>query len=141
MFDKFKQGPEKLLRRIEQMRQMALAVWNLRGDSYIKVKRTTDSVRLSLDVNQLLPRIPKGSVYATRIRSAFCKTDAGSNSTIVCYLDTDTTGDEITVNCVICGGTALNEAFPRLADGTRLFVFNDDDTWRALQIFQASETC
>jgi hypothetical protein len=75
------------------------------------------------------------------IHSAFCKTDAAGGATIICYLDTDTTGTEITVTCEICGGTALNAAFPRLENGDRLFVIEDGTTWRALQIFQATETC
>jgi hypothetical protein len=85
--------------------------------------------------------IRPGGGGATGIRSAFCKVAASAGSTIVCYIDTDATGTEITVTCEICGGTALNAAFPRLEDGDRIFVIQDGTTWRALQIFQATETC
>jgi hypothetical protein len=84
---------------------------------------------------------PGGEEGASAIHSAFCKNDAGSGSTIVCYLDTDSTGDEITVYCSICRGIALNAAFPYLMDGDRIFVFNDGTYWRALQIFQGWEAC
>jgi len=52
-------------------------------------------------------------------RIAYCKNDAGSGTTIVCYLDKDGTGDEITVHCSISqGGSDLNEASPLLKGGT-----------------------
>ena len=76
------------------------------------------------------------------IRKAYCKVDAGSGSSIVCYLDTDATGAEITVHCPIAGGTALNEAFPRLLNGTLVTVWYDNGTWRAIMTFQdADEDC
>jgi hypothetical protein len=76
------------------------------------------------------------------IRLAYCKAGAGSGSTIVCYLDTDGTGKEITVYCTICGGSALNSAFPRLSDGTPIPVWNHNGTWRCLWGFQdADEDC
>jgi hypothetical protein len=81
--------------------------------------------------------------YATGggIRRAFCMGEAGEGATIQAYLDTDETGKEITVLCDICGGTDLNSAFPRLADGTPIAVWNDGGTWRCLTVFQTSETC
>jgi hypothetical protein len=75
------------------------------------------------------------------IRKAYAKTDAGGGSTITCYLDTDGTGQEITVYCEICGGSALNEAIPRLEDGDRIAVWNDAGTWRSIMTFQATEDC
>jgi hypothetical protein len=140
MLQEFKQGPAGLVRRINEAIRLCKQVWNMRGDGTITVRRGENGVVVGLDINQLLPKIPK-SGGATGIHSAFCKTDAGAGATIVCFLDTDTTGTEITVSCVICGGTALNSAFPRLVDGTRIFVFQDGNTWRALQIFQATEDC
>ena len=75
------------------------------------------------------------------IHKAYCKTDAGAATTIVAYLDTDTTGDEITVNCSIAGGGNLNAAIPRLANGTLIFVIEIDSTWYCTTVFQATEDC
>jgi hypothetical protein len=83
------------------------------------------------------PRVRGGG----RIRKAYAKADAGSGATITCYLDTDSTGVEITVNCEICGGSALNSAIPRLENGDMITVWNDAGTWRSVMTFQATEDC
>jgi len=70
------------------------------------------------------------------LRKAYCKNDAGTGSTIACYLDTDETGPEITVNCNISGGSNLNEAIRRLKDGNRLLVCQIDGTWYSAEGFQ-----
>jgi len=77
----------------------------------------------------------------TEIRVAYVKTAPGATTTVACYLDTDATGEEITVNCEICGGTALNSAVPRLADGERIFVVYKNGAWWALALFNASTSC
>ena len=75
-------------------------------------------------------------------RKAYCKVAAGAGTTIVCYLDTDATGTEITVNCSVVGGSALNAAVPRLADGSLLFVENLGGTWYCTStVFQTTEDC
>ena len=76
------------------------------------------------------------------VRNAFVKTTPAAVETVVCWLsDTDGTGDEITVSCSVIGGTALNAAYPRLADGELIAVFNDGTNWRCCTTFQASEEC
>jgi len=140
MLDEFKQGPPGLIRRINELVRMCKQVWNMRGDGTITVRRGENGIIVGLDINQLLPKIPKTS-GESGIHSAFCNAAAGIGSTISCHLDTDTTGTLITVTCEICGGAALNAAFPRLEIGDRIFVIQDGSTWRALQIFQATETC
>jgi len=87
-----------------------------------------------------------GAVRRQGLRRAFCKTPAGSGSTIVCYLDKDGSGDEITVYCDIVGWSppetpALNSALPRLEDGTPLTVWNNNGTWHCLTLFQVSRDC
>ena len=73
---------------------------------------------------------------------AYAKAAAGSGNTIVCYKDTDETGDEITVTIEIANGSDLNAAFPILADGTLLTVWNDNGTWRnAGNPFIGNEDC
>jgi hypothetical protein len=94
------------------------------------------------DDNNITPAIaaPEKIIY-----KAYCKTDAGAGSSIVCYLNEDKTEEnnpaEITVNCEICNGSNLNSAVPRLADGDMLFVTRIGDSWHAMSPFQASEDC
>lgn len=78
---------------------------------------------------------------AYRPRIAYCKTDAGAGSTIVCYLDTDGTGTEITVNCNISGGSNLNTSLRRLEDGNRMIVAKIGANWYCKEGFQGSEDC
>lgn len=78
----------------------------------------------------------------TLLHNAYAKAAAGAGNTIVCFLDTDATGDEITVTISIAGGSDLNSALPRLENGTLLTVWNDGGTWRnAGNPFQASGPC
>jgi len=72
---------------------------------------------------------------------AYAKAAAGAGTTIVCYLDTDATGEEITVNCEIAGGSALNAASPLLAAHDMICVWNDDGTWRPKQTFDNTGEC
>jgi len=84
-------------------------------------------------------RHPKSSSNA---HIAYCKNDAGSGSTTICYLDTDGTGEEITVYCSIAqGGLDLNEAEPRLINGNWMLVEKIGDYWRCPSIFQPTLDC
>lgn len=85
--------------------------------------------------------VPFRQANADRPRLAYCKTDAGAGSTIVCYLDTDGTGTEITVNCNISGGSNLNAALRRLEDGDRMIVAKIGANWYCKEGFQGSEDC
>lgn len=64
-----------------------------------------------------------GGTGRTNLHLAYCKTNAPAAAFIICYLDTDVTGTEITVNCGIAGGGNLNEALPRLTDGLWITVW------------------
>lgn len=75
------------------------------------------------------------------MRLAYVKTTPAAVATVACYLDTDATGTEITVTCHICGGSALNSAFPRLTDGDEIFVTKLSGTWYCVTTFQTSEEC
>lgn len=77
----------------------------------------------------------------TTIRRAFVKTTPGAVSAVACYLDTDNSDTEVSVNCAICNGSALNSASPRLADGDDMLVAKIGANWWCLTIFQTSETC
>jgi hypothetical protein len=144
MLDEFKQGPPGLIRRINELVRMCKQVWNMRGDGTITVHRGENGIVVGLDINQLLPKIPKTG--ATDIRWAFCNGVASTTAIQSCYLDIDNQGTPIDVSCVICGGFALNVASPRLEDGIRMAVVSDGSVfpaiWRSLQIFQAvDEDC
>lgn len=81
-------------------------------------------------------RLDEGS-----IRKAYCKNNAGAGTTIVCYLDTDLTGIQKTVNCSIVGGSALNAAIPRLEIGDIIYVTCIGGAWHCLTVFQTTENC
>ena len=65
---------------------------------------------------------------------AFCKTDASTGTTLTCYLDTDATGEEVTVNFSLIGTENLNECFPLLKDGSEIAVayYGDTKAWRCV---------
>ena len=75
------------------------------------------------------------------VHKAYCKADAGTGTTIVCYLDTDLIGDEITVDCDISNGIDLNAATRRLKLGDRLMVVNIAGTWYSNEGFQKTKVC
>lgn len=85
--------------------------------------------------------LPLRQANADRPRRAYCKTDAGAGTTIVCYLDTDATGTEITVHCSIHNGANLNAALPRLEDGKWIMVTKIGTTWYCESPFAGSEDC
>ena len=63
------------------------------------------------------------------IRLAFCKTDAPNSNVITCYLDADSSGEEIEVTCLIHNSTRLDYAIPYLSDGDPIFVVQIDNVW------------
>ena len=86
--------------------------------------------------------LPLRQANADRPRIAYCKDDAGAAATIDCYLDTDGTGTEITVNCNISGPlNVLNEATRRLEDGDSLLVTKVGASWYAIEGFMITEDC
>ena len=74
------------------------------------------------------------------LRHARVKTTPGAVTTVVCNL-TDADGEEVTVTCDICNGTALNAASPRLAEGEYIAVYQEAGTWRCAAPFQTTEEC
>jgi len=75
------------------------------------------------------------------VRIAYCGADAGAGTTIACFLDTDTTGESVTVKCLTGGGgeSLLNASVPRLSDGDPMFVIKHNDTWYSTTIFEDSQ--
>ena len=80
----------------------------------------------------------------TTPRLAFSENAAASNTDAFdCFLDTDTTGESIsvypTVNTTV---TAMSLASPRLYDGTPLVVWQDSSgTWRTYVTFEKARPC
>lgn len=87
-------------------------------------------------------RIGKGDIaFAIRPRIAYCSAAAPAATTLMCYLDTDAIGAEITVIFSIAGGGNLNTAVPRLTDGLAIIVVKIGETWWCDTVFNKSQDC
>ncbi len=80
-----------------------------------------------------------GGGTSDQVHQAFCKAAAGASAAITCFLDTDGTGTEITVNCSIIGATTLDDAYPRLVDGSKIFVIQISTSWYCVSPFIGSQ--
>jgi hypothetical protein len=114
-----------------------------KGDAYINVKNILGGTVIGLNIEAVRRRIAqRGSVSSGQLtHKAFPVADAGTGTTIECYLDTDATGDVITVNCSIAGGSDLNEAIPKLTDGLLIFVKKFGDDWYFTTVLTGYEEC
>ena len=74
-------------------------------------------------------------------RWAFCKVAAGTGSTLACYLGTDETGEEITVNFELLNCSNLSDGHLTLVDGSRIRVAKDGDDWWCVTPIEGSEDC
>lgn len=111
----------------------------LQSDITRKIIRSSHAAVLEkLPSPQMVQKTKAVRYPSGRLRVAYCKTDAGAATTIVCYLDKDDTGIEITVNCSIAGGGNLDAAVPRLTDGLLILVTKIDATWWCTTIFMRS---
>lgn len=140
MIQPFTKGNPETVRMMNELVRALNNELRMTGDGFINVQHSLSGTTISLSMNELKARMMNFG-GSTAIHKAYAKAAAGAGNTIVCYLDTDTTGDEITVNCEIVGGSALNAAFPRLADGSMIAVWADGDTWRSVMTFQATGPC
>jgi len=92
-----------------------------------------------------------GESSTSIVRRAVTKENAPSDNTIICNLynsdgveittGTDGVDYNIPVTCNISGGSALNEAVPRLESGDSLFVAKVAGVSYCVSNFQASEDC
>jgi hypothetical protein len=69
------------------------------------------------------------------IRVAYVDGAPGAALTVAAFLDTDTTGEPITVTCSIVDGVTLNTATPRLGDGDPIYVIKIGGTWYCPSLF------
>ena len=75
------------------------------------------------------------------LRHAYCKTSAPIGNTIVCYLDTDITGQEVTVHCHLFSETLLINCVPLLTVGLAIPVYKVADTWFCAWWFNKIQVC
>ena len=143
MVDRFVKGPRRAVSKLNTMVDKVNALDRIAGDQFIHITKQGDSYKLGLDIARLLAYLPilRSSGGGSVIRKAYAAAAAGAGTTISCYLDEDGVGDPVTVYCEIAGGSALNAAIPRLADGDMICVWKDGDDWRSIMTFQTSEDC
>jgi len=143
MVDRFVKGPRRAVSKLNTMVDKVNALDRIAGDQFIHITKQGDSYKLGLDIARLLAYLPilRSSGGGSVIRKAYAAAAAGAGATISCYLDDDGVGDPVTVTCSIAGGSALNTAIPRLAEGDMIAVWDDDGTWRSTMTFQTSEDC
>ncbi len=85
-----------------------------------------------------------GDRSVSRVRIAYSKDAAAANTNaFTCFLDTDTTGEEISVVPTLnTSVTAMTLASPLLYDGTPLAVWQDSSgTWRTYVTFEDAGPC
>lgn len=105
-----------------------------------KVQRLIASERLQ--PGERAATIPAVRRAGTGIRVAYCKVDAGTGNTLLCYLDTDTTGPEVTVYFQLLGGiTNLSDGHLSLVDGAWVPVMYRDGQWWCIIPIEGTEDC
>ena len=73
------------------------------------------------------------------IRIAYVKDDAVNTDQVTCYLDTDTTGTEITVTVLMSGETRADRVWPPLLDGVPISVHQVGGVWTSVMTFSGIE--
>ena len=69
------------------------------------------------------------------IRIAYVRITPTDSNIVDVYLDTDITGEEVSVTCSITDGNDLNQAWPHLTTGDQIFVAKIGGTWYCLTVF------
>lgn len=72
------------------------------------------------------------------IRIAYANGNPGATTTFSAYLDTDDTGEEVTVTGLIVDGGDLSAATPRILDGDACMVIKIGGTWYCTSLFFAT---
>ncbi len=75
------------------------------------------------------------------LHKAYCKDNASTGSTIDCYLDTDTTGEEIEVNCILFATSDLQDCAPLLVDSQLILVEKIGAAWWCVWWFNNTIIC
>lgn len=146
---RFFRGPRTTVRRLNEVVDGLNTILKLDGDSFIRIDKSPSGFVIRLDIREVKKRLGPGKTVseggtgtseAADIRVAYCKTDAPAAATMQCYLDTDHTGQEVTVCFSISkGGTQLSECAPLLKDGDPIQVYRSaSGQWRCCQTFDRS---
>ena len=140
--DRFTQGKPDTVRKINEIVDAVNSLLHMTGDGFVNVQRSPTGTTLSLSMNELKTRFMNFG-GGTQLRRAFVKTTPGATTTLVCFLDIDTTGQEVNVECTIYEGGNLDDAFPSFTDGDPLWVaFNAiDGEWQNVTRIDAVEDC
>jgi len=145
--NKFKGSNKQAVKKLNDIATAAGALRQLQGDGIINVKATGSGYAIALDVPRLftlLPLYKRGaSSGSVDIRTAYCIDNAGTGSTINCYLDEDSSESEaVTVYCRLFEGASnLSDCAPRLMSHDPIDVFYDGTQWRCLYPFTYTEAC
>lgn len=144
MIAPFTKGNPETRRKMNEIVDAVNLLNRMTGDGFVLVQHGINGeTTISLAMNELKARFMNFGGGGTILHKAYAKAAAPASGTITCYLDSDShdAGDEISVVCEVAGGTNLNVALPRLADGTMIAVWDDGGTWRSVMTFQASGDC
>ncbi len=124
--ERFLTGKPETIRKQNLLVDAVRSLQNLNGDIFIRAANTPAGTTVRLNIAAILERIMKnlgsGGGAGASFRRAFVKEAPGATTTLVCYLDVDTTGTEANVICTIYGGGNLDEAHPTFVDGAELWV-------------------
>ena len=145
----FKQFNKRILDGLNRLRRVVNKLDNMRGDGFIEISQTGSGTVIGMNLSKVRERVAKngsgdGGVSSGSSHKAYVKTAPGAVTTVTCFLDTDTTGTEVTVNCSVIGGGGsikLNSATPRLIDASLIFVEDIDGEWWCTAPFTATEDC
>ena len=142
--NEFITGPDSVKRILNEMQAMLRSHELISGGEYLRISKNPMGTAIMLDIEQIQAAMPNSGGDGGATRKAYVKTAPGAVTTVVCFLDTDTTGEEVTVNCSVIGGSGsikLNAAAPRMSHGSLIFVEYIDDAWWATHPFIATEDC
>jgi len=142
MISKLIHGPEVAVAKINEIIDVVNALNGITGDGIITIESSKHGKTVGLSLDKLRSRIPKmGSGSGSTLRLAYCSEDAQSDNIIAAELD-EIDGEAIEVYCTIAqGGTALNEASPRLIDTDPITVVSVGGVYWCTTTFMPTDDC
>ena len=147
--ERFLTGKPETQRKLNLLVDAIKSLQSLNGDIFIRAANTPAGTTVRLNFPAVLERVMKnlgssgGGTSSSILRRAFVKTTPGATTTLICFLDIDTTGEEVNVECTIYGGGNLNEAHPSFVDGDELWVAYNviAGEWQNVTRIDGSEEC
>ncbi len=143
MAELFTSGSSEAVRKLNLLVADIRALQNLTGDVFIRTNVSPLGTTVRLNFGAILDRIMKNRSEERSPRRAFVKTTPGATTTLVCFLDVDTTGTQVDVECTIYGEGNLDEAHPAFVDGDPLWVAYNavDGEWQNVTRIDGAEVC